>query len=142
MKTILSFLTGLIGIFMTGTSAAELIVLASPPKIDSYYEKVQDKIIDFQINYARQIIKNGDNVLILSTKKLYNEYADALGNKRVIISPMWDIWMRDFTLANPESPVMFRYTAAGQGGGKEGQTQSDEVQSIFYQLAKKSRTQF
>ena len=55
---------------------------------------------------------------------------------------MHDIWMRDFTSANPAQPVMFRYTAAGQGGAKKGQAISDEVQDEFKYYSQKAGLQF
>ena len=55
---------------------------------------------------------------------------------------MHDIWMRDFTSANPAQPLMFRYTAAGQGGAKKGQTISDEVQDEFKYYSQKAGLQF
>lgn len=127
---------------MMSPSVAELIVLASPPEQDTYYADMQDNILDFQINYAQKIIKHGDEVLILSTQTFYQDYVDALGEQRVMIAPMLDIWMRDFTLVNPNKPVMFRYTAAGQGDGKEGQVQADEVQDVFYRLVKQAGLHF
>ncbi|WP_298769586.1 agmatine deiminase family protein [uncultured Shewanella sp.] len=142
MKRWLKGITGLMSILMMAPSSAELIVLASPPEQDAYYAEVQDDIIDFQINYAKEIIKHGDHVLILSRPSLYQEYVDALGKQSVLIAPMLDIWMRDFTLVNPNQPVMFRYTAAGQGGGREGQIEADEVQDVFYRLAQKAGLQF
>ncbi|MCL1123647.1 agmatine deiminase family protein [Shewanella surugensis] len=142
MKRGLKGIIGLMGFFMMSPSVAELIILASPPEHDTYYDEMQRGIIDFQINYAKKIIKNGDEVLVLSTKTLFPEYADALGSNRVMIAPMSDIWMRDFTLVNPDDPVMFRYTAAGQGGGKEGQIQADDVQDTFYQVVKKAGLHF
>ncbi|WP_116964467.1 agmatine deiminase family protein [Fastidiosibacter lacustris] len=113
---------------------AELIVLASPPEYDDYYRKVEKDIIEFQINYAQKIIANGDQVLILSSDRLYQVYIDTLGKNHVLNYPMQDIWMRDFTLTNPIQPVMFRYSAAGQGGGKLGQKLADSVQAGFYRL--------
>lgn len=51
--------------------------------------------------------------------------------------------MRDFTSANnPAQPVMFRYTAAGQGGAKKGQAISDEVQDEFKYYSQKAGLQF
>lgn len=41
---------------------------------------------------------------------------------------MFDIWMRDFGLSNADNPIMFRYTAEGQGRGKKGQGDADAVQ--------------
>ena len=42
---------------------AELIVLASPQSNDAYYAKMIDDIFDFHVDYAKKIIKNGDNVV-------------------------------------------------------------------------------
>jgi hypothetical protein len=52
----------------------------------------------------KKIIKNGDNVVVLTDKGLYPDYVKALGKKHVAIAPMHDIWMRDFTSANPAQP--------------------------------------
>ena len=41
---------------------------------------------------------------------------------------MSDIWMRDFSLSNATNPIMFRYTAEGQGGGRKGLRDADAVQ--------------
>ena len=43
----------------------------------------------------KKIIKNGDNVVVLTDKGLYPDYVKALGKKHVAIAPMHDIWMRD-----------------------------------------------
>ncbi|WP_299494304.1 agmatine deiminase family protein [uncultured Shewanella sp.] len=141
MKRCLKGIMGIMGMMM-GPVAAELIVLASPSEQDTYYADMQDGIMDFQIDYAKKIIKHGDQVLVLSSPSLYQEYVEALGKQNVMIAPMLDIWMRDFTLVNPNKPVMFRYTAVGQGGGKEGQVQADEVQDVFYQLVKQAGLDF
>lgn len=74
---------------------AELIVLASPQSNDAYYAKMIDDIFDFHVDYAKKIIKNGDNVVVLTDKGLYPDYVKALGTKHVAIAPMHDIWMRD-----------------------------------------------
>ena len=74
---------------------AELIVLASPQSNDAYYAKMIDDIFDFHVDYAKKIIKNGDNVVVLMDKGLYPDYVKALGKKHVAIAPMHDIWMRD-----------------------------------------------
>ena len=121
---------------------AELIVLASPQNHDAYYAKVMDDIFDFHVDYAKKIIKNGDDVVILTDKYLYPGYVQALGKKHVTIAPMQDIWMRDFSSANPAQPIMFRYTAAGQGGGKKGQAISDKVQDQFKSYSQKAGLQF
>lgn len=124
------------------TAKAELIVLASPQSEDTYYAKMVDDIFDFHINYAKQIIKNGDKVLILTDKYLYSNYVKAIGQNHVVIAPMQDIWMRDFSSANPDQPTLFRYTAAGQGGTKKAQAISDDVQSDFKLYSQKAGLKF
>ncbi|GGG04903.1 MULTISPECIES: agmatine deiminase family protein [Cysteiniphilum] len=118
----------------------ELIVLAAPTT--KYYEKVENDIIDFQTRYAEKIIDNGDKVIILSDQKNYSKYAKAIDVSNILLCPMKDIWMRDFTLVNPINPLIFRYTAAGQGGGKKGQYLADEVQNDFYGLVKDANLSF
>lgn len=124
------------------TAKAELIVLASLQSEDTYYAKMVDDIFDFHINYAKQIIKNGDKVLILTDKYLYPDYVKAIGQNHVVIAPMQDIWMRDFSSANPDQPTLFRYTAAGQGGTKKAQAISDDVQSDFKLYSQKAGLKF
>lgn len=116
------------------STQAELIVLASPGNEDPYYSDVRDEIFDFHINYAKKIIENNDAVLILTDETLYDDYVDVLGEDRVAIAPMPDIWMRDFGLANATDPIMFRYTAEAQGGGKRGQADADYTQEELTEL--------
>lgn len=80
---------------------------------------MRDEIINFQISYAKQIIAHGDQVLILTGAKESVKYKNAIGSANVLYAPMKDIWMRDYTMVNPLHPMIFRYTAAGQGGGKK-----------------------
>lgn len=108
----------------------ELIVLAAPRTGDAYYAAVADKIFRFHVAYARQI-EGRDDVLVLTDAAAYPRYVAALGAARVAVAPMDDIWMRDFSLSNAASPVMFRYTAAGQGGGRNGQAEADHVQEAL-----------
>ena len=54
---------------------------------------------------------------------------EALGNARVALIPMGDIWMRDVTPLNAASPVTMRYSAAGQGGGRKGRREARFVQA-------------
>ncbi|MEM9570683.1 MAG: agmatine deiminase family protein [Pseudomonadota bacterium] len=105
----------------------ELIVLAAPPDGDAYYADVRGDIYDFHISYARQIASR-DNVLILSGSDDYDAYVDELGADKVLNVEMLDIWMRDFSPLNAINPIMFRYTAAGQGGRRKGQSDADYVQ--------------
>ena len=111
----------------------ELIVLAAPPDGDDYYADVRSDIYDFHIAYARQIVSR-DNVLILSGSEDYESYVEELGVDKVLNVEMLDIWMRDFSPLNAIDPVMFRYTAAGQGGGRKGQSEADYVQEALAEL--------
>ena len=114
----------------TANAQSELIVIAAAPADDAYYADFEDEIFDFHVAYARQIAQH-DDVLIFVDEDWYPEYVDALGADKVAIAPMLDVWMRDFTVLNVTHPVMFRYTAAGQGSGATGQAQADEVQEAF-----------
>jgi agmatine/peptidylarginine deiminase len=123
-------------------SEKELIVLAAPPVSDDYYMDVADDIRAFHIAYARAILDAGDDVLILVPKRSVEAYAELIDDKHVMPVPQQDIWMRDFTLANPVAPIMFRYTAAGQGNGRKGQAEADYVQDVFASLAEKTGLRF
>lgn len=119
----------------------ELIVLAVPITGDQYYADMADDIFHFHVQYAHQI-ESHDNVLILADEGAYDRYAEALGEVRVALVPMADIWARDYGLSNAERPVMFRYTAAGQGGGKRGQRKADAVQDDLATLAQTAGLKF
>ncbi len=113
---------------MANTVRAELIVLASPAGMDSYYKDAAPDILAFHIEYARQIEAHGDKVLILTSPDFYRQYVEALGADKVVSAPMQDIWMRDFAPSNASAPVMFRYSAAGQGGSQD---EADIVQDVL-----------
>ncbi|MEN1728581.1 MAG: agmatine deiminase family protein [Pseudomonadota bacterium] len=106
----------------------ELIVLATPRSGDPYYRAHYDSIIEFQRQFAEQIVASGDRVLILAERGQVNHFAGLGPNAKVSIAPQLDIWIRDYGTSNSEQPVMFRYTAEGQGGGRQGQFDSDAVQ--------------
>lgn len=133
---------------MTGTPSVvadrsrELIVLAAPESDDPYYGDVTDAIIEFHIGFAELILQSGDEVIILSDEGLAPTYRAALGDERVLVAPQSDIWVRDFGLSNTGSPLMFRYTAEGQGGGDQGQRQADEVQDTLAILAEAAGLDF
>jgi agmatine/peptidylarginine deiminase len=150
-KACFGFLAALCGLFastghafMTGdgaTSGGELIVLAAPAASDPYYASVADPIFDFHVAFARQI-HDRDRVIVLTDAALYPRYAAALGENRVAMAPMSDIWARDYSFSNATDPVLLRYTAAGQGGGKEGQRDADHVQRDFKKLAAAAKLRF
>lgn len=108
------------------TAAKELIVVAAPRTGDPYYAEVAADIFDFHIAYAKSA-EGRDDFLVLTYEAAYPDYAAALGEARVLLAPQDDIWMRDFSLSNAAAPMMFRYTAEGQGGGRKGQSDADHV---------------
>lgn len=126
----------------------ELIVLSAPITGDPYYADVFDEIFDFQISFAETIAENGDAFIILTEEESYSKYYDALSETAheagyILVSPVSDIWARDFSLSNVNSPVMFRYTSAGQGGERGGgQSDSDAVQGEFRELLENSGVNF
>ncbi len=124
---------------MTG----ELIVLAAPRDGDPYYADVADDIFDFQVAYAKSM-QGDDRALILTDTRMRQRYVDALGEGSVLAldAPMEDIWMRDFSLSNAAAPVMFRYTAEGQGTGRKGQNDADAVQERFAALLEDAELEF
>jgi agmatine deiminase len=130
-----------LGALMVTTANAELIVLAAPTSYDDYYADVADDIFDFHIQFAKQIAGH-DDVLILTDKDSYDRYVSALDEQKVVVAPISDIWMRDFTTSNPVLPVMFRYTAAGQGGGRRGQQDADSVQEQLASMAQDALISF
>lgn len=129
------------GLLMTNIAQAELIVLAAPRTGDPYYAKVADKILKFHIAYAKQIAGR-DDVLILTDKGSYDRYVKVLGSDKVALVPISDIWIRDFSTSNAIAPMMFRYTAEGQGGGRRGQQDADAVQEELATYAEQAELSF
>ena len=121
------------------SSASELIVLAAPDgkSQGDYYLEVEEQIFEFHLAYAKEIMKH-DRVLILASDENAADYIEALGSEHVLLAPMSDIWMRDFTLSNVSAPLMFRYTAAAQ----DNQSAADNVQDVFYDLVKSAGINF
>ena len=119
----------------------ELIVLAAPITGDPYYADVADSIFEFHVQYARQI-EGRDQVLILVDEGAYDRYSQALGEGRIVIAPMLDIWTREFGLSNTDNPIMFRYTPEGQGQGKKGQVDADAVQERLATIADEAKLGF
>ncbi|MCG8379020.1 MAG: agmatine deiminase family protein [Proteobacteria bacterium] len=123
-------------VFLNNSTKAEVIVLAAPAThIDSHYDEVSDDIFDFHISYAKLIEEHGDHAILLTNQEYYKAYVKELGGDKVIMVPMLDIWMRDFTILNMVKPVMFRYSAAGQGNDQDS---ADEVQEVFADFAKEA----
>jgi agmatine/peptidylarginine deiminase len=108
----------------------ELIVLATPPNKDSYYAGVMEDIFAFHVGYVEQA-RDYDDIIILAGSDYYEKYVAALGEGHVVRAEMQDIWIRDFSTSNAVNPMLFRYTSAGQGGGRKGQREADFVQERF-----------
>lgn len=114
---------------LTGAGAAEppppsndetaadrtLILLAAPAADDAYYRSRRRDILDFQVAYAKSILGR-DNVVILCDRPTRQELAQELPADVLLLGPMRDVWMRDFTPVLPARPVLFRYSAAAQAG--------------------------
>ena len=125
----------------TAAMTGELIVLAAPRAGDAYSASTADAIFAFHVAYARRI-EGRDRVLVLTDRATYPRYVAALGENRVALAPMADIWARDYGLANATRPLLFRYTAAGQGGGARGQRDADAVQDDLARLARAAGLHF
>ena len=119
----------------------ELIVLAAPISDDLYYQEQAETIFQFHIGYVKKIQMH-DQVLVLVDEGAYQDYVNAIGDESVVIAPMEDIWMRDFSLSNVENAVMFRYSAEGQGRGVQGQQEADAVQEQFADILDDAGLQF
>ena len=92
-----------------------LILLAAPTVGDDYYRARRRDLLDFQVAYAKSILGR-DNVVILCDRPTRTELARELPEDVLLVGPMRDVWMRDFTPVMPARPVLFRYSAAAQGG--------------------------
>ena len=117
----------------TTTEDAMLIVLNVPSIDDEYYAEVFDDIIDFQANYSRLIRKNKDLVIVICDERTMPIIEHRFSDGVLIEATISDIWMRDFSTANPFWPVQFRYSPAAQGGSE---TDAYFVQDEFNLFAK------
>ena len=120
----------------------ELIVLAAVRRGDPYYAAYADAIRDFHIAYAKAIIAHGDDVLILGDEASLKDYREEIDPAHLATAPQDDIWMRDFSPSNAAAPVMFRYTAEGQGGGARGQRDADAVQEALADILARAGVSF
>lgn len=125
-----------------GIVGPELVVLAAPRSDDPYYADMTGVIRAFHLRFARLLLEHGDEVLVLTDAAGRAPYAEALGPQRVLAEPMSDIWLRDFGTANPQRPVLFTYTPAGQGGGATGARDARYVQAAFTALARRAGIEY
>ena len=112
-----------------------LLVLSAPSVHDPYYKSAFQRIVDFQIDYAKSILGN-DNVVILVDKDTKPYFTGKVPEDILLVDDVRDIWMRDFTTVNPMQPVQFTYTWASMT-----QKQSKEVQKSFSQFADRYQIQ-
>ena len=108
-----------------------LLVLSAPSIHNNYYKPAFQKIVDFQINYAKKILGN-DNVVVIVDKDTKPYYDKELPEDILITADVFDIWMRDFTTVNPLNPVQFTYTWASMS-----KKQARETQASFAEFADK-----
>ena len=113
-------------------SGRALIVLAAPAAADAYYRASRRDVLDFQVAYAKSILGR-DNVVVLCDRPTLAELAGELPDDVLLVGPMRDVWMRDFTPVLPARPELFRYSAAAQAGK---QLDADWVQAGFARYAK------
>lgn len=106
-----------------------LLVLSAPSVDDTYYAPAFSQIVDFQVNYINSILGN-DNAVLLVNSATKRYYEGRIPEDVMLVSDVYDIWMRDFTTINPESPVQFTYTWASMT-----RQQSREVQGSFNSFA-------
>lgn len=119
----------------------ELIVLVAPNSDDGYYAPMRDRIMKFQVDFAKTIARH-DDVIILTDAAQFGEYSKVFDTKHLALEPLSDIWARDFGTANPQTPRMFRYSAAGQGSGRNGQVDADAVQSDLVELTQSAHLKY
>ena len=110
---------------LPASGPAMLIVLAAPPVAVDYYADVRERVIAFQLRYARQIIAAGDRVLVLVDRATRAHFADQLPPSALLEAELGDIWLRDFSPVLASHPLSFRYSAAAQSGS---QRRADRVQ--------------
>ncbi|NNP67741.1 agmatine deiminase family protein [Acinetobacter sp. Ac_5812] len=112
-----------------------LLVLSAPSVHDPYYKSAFQRIVDFQIDYAKSILGN-DNVVIVVDKDTKPYFTGKVPEDILLVDDVRDIWMRDFTTVNPMQPVQFTYTWASMT-----QKQSKDVQKSFSQFADRYQIQ-
>jgi len=117
----------------------KMLIVISPPSINnSYYTKVYDQIVAFDIAYAKSIIGK-DNVVVLGDAATIKYLAKHLPKDILLEQKLEDIWLRDCSTVNPHNPVQFRYAAAAQGGKQED---ADYVQEAFNKFTNKHDLSF
>ncbi len=111
------------------------LVMSAPRSDDSFYWRVYDQVLQYQLNYAREILKH-DRVVIYTDTNGYEFFSRHLPEDVLINRSLEDIWLRDFATVVPRKPLRFRHTAVAQNGD---QRVADEVQRQFSRVIKSQR---
>jgi agmatine/peptidylarginine deiminase len=85
-----------------------LIVISAPSIEDPYYKDNFQKIVDFDIQFAKSIIGK-DNVVVLVDKETLPYFKDKLPKDVLLEADVYDIWIRDFATVHPSKMVKFVY---------------------------------
>mmetsp|Transcript_32138 Transcript_32138/g.73544 ORF Transcript_32138/g.73544 Transcript_32138/m.73544 type:complete len:324 (-) Transcript_32138:344-1315(-) len=119
----------------------QLIVLAAPLHgVDKIYDRFYDQIIKFQADFSKIIANAGDRVLVLADHRAEKRLLQhGVPLEHILLKPMEDIWMRDFTVVEPNNPSQFLYTPQAQDGKARW---ARKVQSAFNTLADKVGLEF
>ncbi|XP_076314901.1 uncharacterized protein LOC143227330 [Tachypleus tridentatus] len=117
---------------------AHLIVITAPRQYDSYYQRNYFNILQFDIDYARQVMGK-DNIVVLGDQYAIQIFKKYLPDDILLELEMEDIWMRDPTTVNPYKPIQFRLTPASY---EEDQYVADRVQRVFSSVFKSLGVQF
>ena len=111
------------------------LVMSAPRSDDSFYWRVYDQVLQYQLHYARKILKH-DRLVIYTDRNGYEFFSKHLPEEVLINRPLEDIWLRDFATVAPKTPLLFRYSAAAHNGD---QRVADEVQRQFSRLIRSQR---
>lgn len=112
-----------------------LLVLFAPSIHTDHYSDSFEDIVEFQINYAKGILGH-DNVIIFVDADTRPYYENKIPEDILLTEEIYDIWARDFTTVDPESPVQFVYTWASMS-----KRESQNVQNSFDIVANKYEIQ-
>jgi agmatine/peptidylarginine deiminase len=85
-----------------------LIVISAPSINDPYYKDNFQRIIDFDIQFAKSILGK-DNVVVLVDKETLSYFKDKLPKDVLLEAYVNDIWIRDFSTVHPSKMIKFAY---------------------------------
>jgi len=108
-----------------------LIVISAPSIHDKYYQESFEKIIAFDIQYAKAIMGK-DNVVVLADKDTLPYFKNKLPADVLLEAEVEDIWMRDFSTVHPSKMVKFAYD----------RPQERSIEQSFLDFANENELQF